>query len=54
MKRCVLDDSKVCNHCGECDCCDLNPNKKCDNCGQCIALDQDYISIPIDKIIQNP
>ena len=53
MKKCVLDESKTCNQCGECDICDLDPNKKCDNCGKCIAFDQDYVSIAIDEIIQN-
>ena len=53
MKKCVLDESKICNQCGECDICDLDPNKKCDNCGKCIAFDQDYVSIAIDELIQN-
>ncbi len=53
MKMCVLDESKVCNNCGSCDICDLNQNKKCDNCGQCIALENDYVSIAIDEIIQD-
>lgn len=54
MKYCILDESKHCNDCGECDVCDLNSNKKCDNCGQCIAFEDDYVSIKIDEIIQNP
>ncbi len=54
MKSCVLDEKKPCTGCGCCDICDLDPNKKCDNCGQCIALENDYVSIAIDEIIQNP
>ena len=30
-KYCVLDESKVCDDCGECRVCDLDPNKICDN-----------------------
>ena len=36
-KKCVLDENKICDDCGECNYCDLNPFKICDNCGKCIA-----------------
>lgn len=38
---CVLDDSKICDDCGECDRCDLDPNKICDNCCRCIAMEDE-------------
>ncbi len=36
-KKCILDESKLCDDCGECNRCDLDPNKICDNCCRCIA-----------------
>lgn len=51
IKRCLLDDSKVCDNCGECDRCDLDPNKLCDNCCKCLALEDaesEFRSITID------
>ena len=30
-KVCVLDDSKICDECGDCNRCDLDPNKTCGN-----------------------
>ena len=50
-KRCVLDEMKICNDCGECQKCDLDPNKICDNCMKCIQCDADYSAIEIDEII---
>ena len=35
-KMCVLDETKVCDGCGECLKCDLDPNKICDNCLKCV------------------
>ena len=53
-KRCVLDENKICDDCGECDRCDLDPNKICDNCMKCLNLDgADYNEILIDAIIEN-
>ena len=49
-KICVLDETKMCNDCGECDYCDLNPFKICDNCGKCIDSDKEYNEIKIDEI----
>jgi len=49
-KRCVLDDFKVCNECGDCMKCDLDPNKICDNCMKCVNSGADYSSIEIDEI----
>lgn len=48
--KCSLYD-KPCNHCGECDMCDLTEGKMCDNCGKCLGLDREYNSIKIDRII---
>jgi hypothetical protein len=49
-KRCLLDNSKVCNDCGECEICDLDPGKICDNCCRCLG-DADYAAIEVEKII---
>ena len=52
VKRCVLDENKVCDDCGECHYCDLNPHKICDNCCQCIDNGKtDYQVININEII---
>ena len=52
IKRCVLDDSKICDECGECDRCDLDPTKICDNCMKCVSTTgADYLAIEIDDII---
>ena len=40
-KMCVLDESKVCDDCGECNRCDLDPEKICDNCCRCIAIEDE-------------
>lgn len=40
-KMCLLDDTKECNDCGECDRCDLDPSKLCDNCCKCLMDDHD-------------
>ncbi len=48
---CIFDDQKICDHCGDCDSCDLDPEKICDNCGKCIVLDKDYETIEIDAIL---
>ena len=49
-KMCVLDDSKRCDDCGECQRCDLDPNKICDNCMKCVMGDADYRAISITGI----
>ena len=40
-RLCVLDESKLCDGCGECDRCDLDPSKICDNCCRCIAMEDE-------------
>lgn len=40
-RMCLLDETKVCDDCGECDRCDLDPNKICDNCCRCIAMEDE-------------
>lgn len=54
-KMCVLEEDKLCVHCGACDMCDLDPNKVCDNCGKCLdqyaTNDKGFVEIPVDKII---
>ncbi len=52
-KKCILDEEKICDECGECDYCDLNPFKKCDNCGKCIDSSDEYREIKIDGIHLN-
>lgn len=49
MKRCILDDKKICTNCRECDMCDLDPKKVCDNCGKCLDFGEET-SIGIDRI----
>lgn len=50
-KRCILDQRKTCDDCGECDRCDLDPGKKCDNCGKCVETGYDYNGIEIFDIL---
>lgn len=53
-KSCVLNSSKMCDNCGECDRCDLDPNKTCNNCGKCLNIDGfDTRSIKIDDVIED-
>ncbi len=47
--RCLLDEYKTCDHCGECKRCDLVYEKICDNCGKCLD-EADYNGIIIDEI----
>ena len=49
-KSCVLDETKICDDCGECQRCDLDPNKICDNCMKCVNSGADYSAIEIDEI----
>ena len=46
-----MDETKLCDDCGECDKCDLDSTKICDNCGKCIEYTDSYAKIKIDKII---
>lgn len=50
-KICVLDETKLCDNCGECNVCDLDPNKICDNCMKCVKTGADYNAVEIDEII---
>lgn len=50
-KKCILDEKKICDDCGECDYCDLNPFKLCDNCGRCIGMNEEYRELKIDDMI---
>ncbi len=49
--KCILDETKICTDCGECDKCDLESDKLCDNCGKCIGLDADSRAIEIEDVI---
>lgn len=53
VKKCVLDERKICDDCGDCDYCDLNPFKICDNCGKCIGFDEEFREINIDDVVIN-
>ena len=50
-EKCILDENKICDDCGECDKCDLDANKVCDNCGKCIGMDADSRAIEIEDVI---
>ena len=52
-KYCVLDETKICNDCGECSVCDLDPNKICDNCMKCVNTGAAYNAVEIDEIIDD-
>lgn len=49
-ERCILDENKICDDCGECEFCDLDPTKLCDNCGKCLDI-KEFATIKIDDII---
>lgn len=51
-ERCVLDESKICDDCGECRRCDLDPDKICDNCMKCVNSGAEYNAIEIDEIYE--
>jgi len=53
FRKCVLDETKECIECGECNRCDLDPNKICDNCMKCLGMDADYMAVEIDDIIMD-
>lgn len=53
MKYCVLDETKLCDDCGECNVCDLDPNKICDNCMKCLKSGADYNAVEIDEIVDD-
>ncbi len=50
---CILDETKECDNCMECETCDLDQSKVCDNCGKCLEV-KDFASIQIDKVYMNP
>ena len=51
MKRCILQENKVCNACGACDDrCELDPEKVCDNCFRCLEVGEAYSKIMISAV----
>lgn len=52
-RQCLLDESMLCNECGDCTRCDLDENKECDNCMRCVKSDADYLAVEIDEIIED-
>ncbi len=54
--NCILNQSKTCGHCGDCDNrCQLDPTKLCDNCFRCLddPNQKDYADIEITDILTN-
>ncbi len=51
-KRCMLDEEKICDDCGECVRCDLDPDKFCDNCMKCVRSGADYRAIEVDEVFE--
>lgn len=54
--NCILNQSKTCDHCGDCDNrCQLDPTKLCDNCFRCLddPNQKDYADIEITDILTN-
>lgn len=51
-KRCMLDEEKICDDCGECVRCDLDPDKFCDNCMRCVRSGADYRAIEVDEVLE--
>lgn len=47
--NCVIDETKICDSCGECDRCDIDPQKLCDNCCKCITAD-DYLEYKLTDL----
>lgn len=47
-KKCILYDNKICDHCRECEMCDLDPSKVCDNCEKCLHMDDNYNVLELD------
>lgn len=53
MKKCIFNDKKTCNNCGECDSCVFDKNKICDNCGKCLEMEgYDVRAIKIDEVFE--
>lgn len=53
MARCILDNKKICNHCGTCDDrCQLFPEKPCTNCFRCLdeQMEGEYAEIKISDV----
>ncbi|MFZ7120466.1 MAG: hypothetical protein ACOWWH_05905 [Eubacteriaceae bacterium] len=50
IKKCLLNENKICNDCGQCLLCDLDKNKVCNNCGACLENNNEYSVIRIDNV----
>ncbi len=50
-KPCDLDETKICDSCGECERCDLDEKKKCDNCMKCVMGEENYRTLTIDDAV---
>jgi len=47
VKRCVLDETRLCINCGDCERCTLDPEKICDNCCKCLEEPDGYRAISL-------
>lgn len=50
MKKCILNENKLCDNCQNCYKCDLDETKICDNCMKC--LDKDSYNTLVMKNIK--
>lgn len=52
-KKCIFEDKKNCDNCGDCEVCDLDSKKICDNCGRCLGeTDFETRALKVDEIIE--
>lgn len=49
-KKCILDESKICDNCCECFVCVLDSDKICDGCGECLDISKSD-EFPIERIL---
>lgn len=53
-KKCVFNQNKICDNCGECNVCEFDAKKICDNCGKCLEIEgYDLRAIKIDEVFEN-
>jgi len=50
MVGCVLEIKQSCDHCGECNLCDLDRTVECRNCMKCVISEEKSRYLTIDEI----